>query len=289
MEPYTYRLEWERWQDAASSFQKKGEGEKLVSIDWDFFYQPAKRGNFPDSLAEMMPGRVQIEEWFTRERALAHWRDLYERLQAIGFAPEDYFRYISYPSPQEFSLILQEKFAFRDVYIADSHAWGSFLSLLAAGSGKTDIISFDAHHDCGYWNYYPGDTDQRSQARARHRPSCDDWIQAAFVHNLARSAQIVYPDGGDIEWEMHPPTMPDQYLQDIAVDDFSHWLRREARKEKEKAALLLVRSSAYSPPFFSWDEDFLRLGEDLGTVTCLDCLAPGDIRIGDHDACKTRL
>ena len=74
MEPYQYRLEWEAWQEAAKSWQE--DPLPLVSVDWDFFYKIPSRADFPDHLAEMMPGRAAIEEWFSRDRSLSHWQDI---------------------------------------------------------------------------------------------------------------------------------------------------------------------------------------------------------------------
>jgi len=295
-EPYPYRIDWSRWEQSVADETMIDEApELLLSIDWDFFFPLPDLSLYPDQMAEEMAVSTQfnIEEWFSKQRSDAAWESIRTALIAVGQDPDQLMAPAHPTQIEAFIDLIQQRFEIKEVSVADSHAWGTYaVSRAAARAGKTvEILSFDAHHDCGYINYL-GDDLERSRRRAWSRPSCDDWIQSSLAHQTADFALIVYPEWRRRpEWMMHPVTLPEHLSARAAQTSLDHYRNTPGTSEKRPVSLLLVRSSAYVPTFAGHDTAFLQLADRLAPAgfRCLDCDPPAGISIGDQDGCTPRL
>lgn len=292
-EPFPYRLSWNEHERLAADAEPSDDApELLVSVDWDFFLPPPDLGSYPDEVAEMLaPGvRWALDEWFSAQRQARLWRELKERVALAGYDIDELFATEGWADYQQLAQLLLQGFRFARCWVADSHAWGAHVALLSSrrAGGPVQLLSFDAHHDCGYHNY-PGDNPERSQRRAAERPSCDDWVQASLVHGSISRATIVYPNWRGLgEWERLPPTLGEPHYWRVDPISIDNW---HPPHLPLKANLLLVRSSAYSPPFAGADQSFAELVQALtgGDYTCLDCARPGGVSFGPHHGCRPRV
>lgn len=295
-EPYRHRLSWSEHLRLAAGIAVEPEAPRtLVSVDWDFFLPGPNLGLISEPAAEMLApvAAFGLDEWYSAARQARIWSELAELAGLAGYDAAELFRPDQRLRPSRFAATLRRRFRFTAVSLADSHAWGAHAALAASRRAglAIDLVSFDAHHDCGYFNYR-GDNWDRSQARAAERPSCDDWVQAGLVHGAIRRATIVYPDWKGLrELQVHPWTLPGELVEAVSPTSWTAWLAQPPlSSEPTTAELLIVRSSSYSPPYGDNDKRFLELAGELapGGYRCLDCERPGGVSFGPYDGCTPR-
>ena len=154
MEPFRYWMEHELVQELAAEPDSGAPGPStVVSVDYDFFVPEPDLGTVPEEIAELLVAGVRwlLEEWFSRERALAAWEEHYDRIRVVGGDPDELVRADPSCPLEDFAAAVNGRFRFGDVFVADSHVWGSYVVARAArrAGRPVELVSFDAHHDCG--------------------------------------------------------------------------------------------------------------------------------------------
>jgi hypothetical protein len=155
-------------------------------------------------------------------------------------------------TPDEFLFALERRFNWEDgevpVYVADSHANGA---LVARDHPLNRIVNFDAHHDLGY------SSDERIAQDVRAgMVDAGNWAVWALDSGMATGYKVVYPD-----WAGTREFGASKALHRRAtIGVWSDWLTSEPDDE-EVEAILLVRSSSWTPPWL--DNDFDHFAQAL--------------------------
>lgn len=270
----------------------------FLSIDWDFFLWRAFEGKDKDlylSVPENQQAKYgksiyagHIFDWGHNEMQApwlqdSLWQQRWAAIAKVGIDPHvitgirpeiggvhpaDFWHEVDTRHPLVGSL-----------YTCDSHAQGlSAISEVYARSGgsKLEVIHFDAHHDLGY------DANQVKREVRDGRADCGSWLFHAMRLKMVDNVTVVYPN-----WR-HPEPFPEHLnpATKVHFTTWDDWSKRNKWDAEPAAAVVLARSSAWSPPWHDglFEALAMRIGATATSTYCLDCLGAS----GTYHACKPR-
>jgi len=199
---------------------------RILSVDWDFFFP------IPYDTPEVM-----MYDWGHRETPFFSCGIIWD-LRAASFTCTGR----PLPLCQRWERFAQ-RFKFSpgaQVFLAEHHAMaiqlvaGKFLP-----SDVTEIVSYDAHHDCGYGPVPDtGEIVTTTDEEGRVQVDSENWLGIAIKHYGIR-AEVVYPDWKDgRKIEGAPQIEPADWSNDKGLADWHHF-----------DAVLLCRSGVWVPPW----------------------------------------
>ncbi|MBD3387415.1 MAG: hypothetical protein GF414_00540 [Candidatus Altiarchaeales archaeon] len=206
--------------------------KRILSVDFDYFYPdsaPYDWGhseNYSPVLANMLwharAGNVNL---MTGDDALESYRPS---------VPTNFWSRVLKNKPR--------------AYIADSHVeiWDLFED--QPGSSNV-VVSYDAHHDCGYGIKTPEDALKISSV------DCGSWGLMGKVTGRIRSLQLYYP-----AWRKKAP----ETLSEVhGIFDVPAQTKYALPAKPEAFDLVFIcRSGAWTPPWY--DEEFFKFVESSG-------------------------
>lgn len=211
---------------------------RLLSIDWDYFFQTM--GPHPEFYdwghSEGFPQTLQDILW--TQRAADFIR--------CGMELPRCNRQEGFLKPFRFSDDCR-------LYVTESHCRAVNPEV---AEGITEVVNFDAHHDCGY-SKNPLDA-----VIAAGSVSCEDWM-VAYSLDGSTLAQF-YPPWIGKSLDDLPEGLYDQMKDRVELyifDEDAHY----AELEEPFDAVLIARSGSWVPP---WNDDQFRSFIQMVSSTC---------------------
>lgn len=210
----------------------------LLTVDWDYFVREDPTWD----LGHIETPFFADFMWVARAASFAAvGMDLREEMNPYKWGT---------PPPYSFWKVLQERgFDFSNVktfVVSDSHlAAGVYFLDPGPAVRNTKVVSFDAHHDCGYNKTAPGIM------------TCDNWLKRVLLYNHGLKAKVVFPPWkGMRDWNWQ--SLPKKIVQRVKPVVYGHPDDLAEGGVVEK--VVLSRSSAWTPPFY--DNDFIEFVKD---------------------------
>lgn len=203
--------------------------KRILSVDFDYFY--------PDS----MPYDWGHSENYSPMLSAMLWHARAGNINLM--TGEDALESYRPSVPKNFwSRVLKNK---PRAYVADSHV--EIWELLQGGAYT--VVSFDAHHDCGYHSIKPEEVFKITQV------NCGNWGLMGKVTGRIRTLQLFYP----VWREKAQETLTDTHgLFDVPCD-IKYGL---PLKPMDFDMVFICRSGAWTPPWY--DEEFFKFVESAG-------------------------
>lgn len=211
----------------------------LLTVDWDYFIREEPEWDLGHRENPFFSEFI----WVARAASFAAvGKDLRRETdpKRWGTPPPDGFWKALLDLGFDFSGV--EKFV-----VSDSHLAAGIYFLTNAPPADR-IVSFDAHHDCGYGRVSPGMMD------------CANWMRRVLEYNPKLKGTVVYPIWkGLSEWHPNKTHLPKIIRRKVNAGIWGHEPFTSELPGKVRS-LVVCRSSAWTPPFF--DKSFIAFAKD---------------------------
>lgn len=194
---------------------------RLLSVDWDYFF-PTKEAD---------PEQWQLYDWGHNENWGQGLQGAIWDIRAATFLRHGYQLPTTTGEESEF----WDRFTFNEgtpLYLMESHSQAATESIM---DGITCVVSYDAHHDCGYSGTLAKGV--RAVVDAG-QVTCQDWM-VAYRLRFA-DLEVRYP-----QWRLEYPEVGDASLYEpvrMSIDD-------GALDPRPFDRIVVARSGSWVPPW----------------------------------------
>ena len=203
---------------------------RLLSIDWDFFF-PTKEEDDTE---------WQLYDWGHSENWSSGLQDVAWTHRAAGFLGNGF----PLPGTSGEEKDFWKRFRFSKnarLFIAESHMHCASEEVRI---GVTEVVNYDAHHDCGYVDH------PLVRIIEERTANCEDWMLVYSAYNGA-DARVIYPS-----WRTQGIMAADKLLISgisRAIDDGRYCIDQVFDR------VFIARSGAWTPPWI--DKNFAEFVE----------------------------